>query len=150
MMGGANNLDRRGSHERALWCIAALLLYNGAACSGGGRNIKERSPAPVESAAIERGTITLRRTFSGTLEAPTRFVAAPKVPGRVERLHVNLSDTVKRGALIAELDNAEYVHGVTQAKADLAVAQANYEEAKASFDTTQREVERMNTLKKRV
>ena len=65
--------------------------------------------APVEVASIQRGPISLRRTFNGTLEAQAEFAVAPKVGGRVERLPVNLSDTVENGQIVAELDNDEYV-----------------------------------------
>jgi hypothetical protein len=49
------------------------------------RNQRERAtqPVPAEVAAIERGPMELRRTFTGTLEARVEFVAAPKVSGRV-------------------------------------------------------------------
>ncbi|NNG47675.1 MAG: biotin/lipoyl-binding protein, partial [Deltaproteobacteria bacterium] len=80
----------------------------------GGRGKGTRS-APVEVAPIQRGPIELKRTFSGTLEPRAEFVVAPKVSGRVERLAVNLADTVKRGQVVAELDNDEYVQAVAQA-----------------------------------
>lgn len=106
-------------------------------------------PAPVEVAAIERGPIELRRTFSGTLEAQAKFVVAPKVSGRVERMAVDLADTVRRGQIVAELDNDEYVQAVAQAKADLEVARANRSEARSSLEVANRDLERVGTLRKR-
>jgi len=82
-------------------------------------------PIPVEVSPVQQGAMELRRTFSGTLEAQGQFTVAPKVSGRIERLYVNLADTVQRGQLVAELDNAEYEQAVAQAEADLAVARAN-------------------------
>jgi RND family efflux transporter MFP subunit len=110
---------------------------------GGGR------AAPVEVVAIERGPITLFRTFNGTLEAESEFMVAPKVGGRIEHLAVNLADTVTRGQLVAELDNEEYIQAVAQAKADLAVTKANLAEAKSALEIANREYERVETLKKR-
>jgi RND family efflux transporter MFP subunit len=116
----------------------------------GSRGPTETSPAaPVEVARIQRGPIELRRTFSGTLEARAEFVAAPKVSGRVERLSVNLADTVKRGQVVAELDNDEYVQAVAQAKAGLAVAMANLAEAKSALEIANRELQRIVTLRGR-
>jgi RND family efflux transporter MFP subunit len=103
----------------------------------------------VEVAPIQRGPIELRRTFSGTLEPRAEFVVAPKVSGRVERLAVNLADTVKRGQVVAELDNDEYVQAVAQAKADLEVARANLSEAKSALEIATRELERVKTLRGR-
>jgi RND family efflux transporter MFP subunit len=105
--------------------------------------------APVEVAEIQRGPIVLRRTFSGTLEATAKFVVAPKVSGRVERLSVDLADTLERGQVVAQLDNDEYVQAVAQAKADLAVARANLAEAKSALKISTRDLERIETLRKR-
>jgi RND family efflux transporter MFP subunit len=105
--------------------------------------------APVEVAEIEQGPIELRRTYSGTLEALAKFVVAPKVSGRVERLSVDISDPVRRGEVVAELDNDEYVQAVAQARADLAVAKANRAEAESALKIADRDLERVGTLRKR-
>ncbi len=109
---------------------------------------KEAAPlaAPVQVAAVERGAITLRRTFSGTLESPGQFVAAPKISGRVERLHVDLADVVTRGQVVAELDDDEYVQAVAQAEAEVAVAKANLVEAENSLEIAGRELKRVQAL----
>ena len=106
-------------------------------------------PAPVEVAPIQRGPIALQRTFSGELEALAEFVVAPKVSGRVERVIVNIADTVERGQIVAELDNAEYVQAVAQAQADLLVARANLSEAKSALEIADRELKRTESLLER-
>ena len=106
-------------------------------------------PAPVEVAPIEREPIALRRTFSGELEALAEFVVAPKVSGRVERVLVNIADAVRRGQVVAELDNDEYVQAVAQARADLAVAQANRSAAESVLEIADREFQRTDSLRKR-
>jgi len=115
---------------------------------GGGRGQKDSAPrVPVEVGQIERGPIEWRRTFSGTLEARAEFVVAPKVSGRVWRLSVNLADTVRRGQVVAELDNDEYVQAVAQAKADVEVARANIAEANSALEIANRELQRVITLR---
>src|SRR5690606_20176279 len=114
----------------AVWSLAAT-----AACAQGeGAGGREARPAPVAVAPVEKGPIALRRTYSGTLESPAQFVVAPKVGGRVERLFVDLGDAVERGRVVAELDDAEFVHLVREAKAELAVARANQAEAKSALE----------------
>ena len=113
------------------------------------KNKKKIRQSPVEVVPIEHGPITLFRSFNGTLEPQAEFVVAPKIGGRVERLTVNLADTVKRGQVVAELDNGEYIQAVALAKADLAVAAANLEEAKTTLTIANRELERVKTLKTR-
>jgi RND family efflux transporter MFP subunit len=102
---------------------------------------------PVEAARIQRGPITLQRTFSGALEAKAQFVVAPKVSGRVEQLGVDLADTVKRGQIVAELDNDEYLQAVVQAEAELEVAKANLFEARSALVIATREFRRIEKLR---
>lgn len=116
---------------------------------GGGKERGNSKPAPVEVASIERGPIELRRTFSGTLEARAKFVVAPKVSGRVERMAADIADMVKRGQVVAELDNDEYVQAVAQARADLEVAKANRAEARSALEIANRDLERVGTLRER-
>ena len=104
---------------------------------------------PVEVAPIERGTIELRRTFSGTLEATARFVVAPKITGRIQQLTVDFADPVEQGQVVAVLDNDEYVQAVAQAEADMAVARANRTEAQSALEIATREGQRVETLRKR-
>jgi RND family efflux transporter MFP subunit len=109
-------------------------------------NRPNAAPVPVEVTDIEHGPIALQRIFSGELEAPAQFVVAPKVGGRVERMLVDIADTVQRGQVVAELDNAEYIQIVAQAQADLAVAQANISEAKSAVQIAEREYKRTESL----
>ena len=106
-------------------------------------------PVPVEVAQIQHGPIVLQRTFSGELEALAEFVVAPKVSGRVERVFVNIADTVKRGQVVAELDNDEYIQAVAQARADLEVAKANLSKARSDLEASNREFKRTESLLKR-
>jgi RND family efflux transporter MFP subunit len=116
---------------------------------GSRKSDKTLRTVPVEVAQIQRRPIVLKRTFSGELEALAEFVVAPKVSGRVERVIVNISDTVKRGQVVAEVDNDEYVQAVAQAEADLLVARANLSQAKSALEIVNREFKRTESLLKR-
>ncbi len=117
--------------------------------AGSSKSAKTLRPVPVETAQIKRGPIALQRIFSGELEALAEFVVAPKVSGRVERVIVNIADTVKRGQVVAELDNDEYVQAVAQAQADLEVARAKLSEAGSALEAAKREFKRTESLLKR-
>ena len=117
--------------------------------AGSSKSGKASRPVPVEVTQIQRGSIALQRTFSGELEALAEFVVAPKVSGRVERVLLNIADTVKRGQVVAELDNDEYVQAVAQAQADLLVARANLSGAKSALEIANREFKRTESLLKR-
>jgi RND family efflux transporter MFP subunit len=106
-------------------------------------------PVPVEVAPIEQGQIERLRSFSGTLQAHSEVVVAPKVSGRIEQLYVDLADTVTRNQVVARLDNDEYVQAVRRAQADLAVARANLAEAVSLLKIAERELHRIEKLRER-
>jgi RND family efflux transporter MFP subunit len=106
-----------------------------------------RAPVPVEVGPVVRGSIHLRRTFSGALEASAEFVLAPKVGGRLQRLEVDLGDPVERGQLVAQLDDEEFVQAVNQAQAELAVALAGQAEAKSALEIAESGLRRAETLR---
>jgi RND family efflux transporter MFP subunit len=128
------------------WQIIDKLLHREAHSNNDSAG--ERS-VPVEVAAIEQGAIELRRTFTGTLDARAEFVVAPKIGGLVEEINVDIADSVARGQVVARLDNAEYLSAVTQAEADLAVAQANLGEARSQLTIAERELRRLDKLRER-
>jgi len=117
--------------------------------AGSSKSSKSLRPVPVEVAQIQRGPIALERTFSGELEALAEFVVVPKVSGRVMRVFGNIADTVRRGQVVAELDNDEYVQAVAQAQADLVVAKAKLIEARSALEIANREFKRTESLVKR-
>lgn len=142
--------------------IIALVLMGGAASLGWAifNRLQEQNVppqrgggasrrAPVEVAQIEQGPMQLHRTFSGALESPAEFVVRPKISGRIVRLGVELADTVRRGQVVAWLDDDEYVQLVAQAEAELAVAEASLSEAESALVIANRELQRVSTLRQR-
>ncbi len=119
----------------------------GAGAVGAGPGGDPSKPAaPVEVGAAERGTITLRRTFSGTIEASSRVQIASRVPGHLERLAVDIGDRVQRDQVIAWIEDDELEQDVLQSEADLAVARASKVEAEASAEFARRALERLQAL----
>ncbi|ACY14898.1 efflux transporter, RND family, MFP subunit [Haliangium ochraceum DSM 14365] len=127
------------------WAVVARLGDSDDARARAGR----AGPAAVEVAPIEHGSIAWRRSFSGTLEARAQFVVAAHVSGRVGRLLVDLADPVERGQVVAELDDDERVEGVSQAAAELAVADARSGEAQEALTIAEREFDRMRGMGER-
>lgn len=111
-----------------------------------GSRDREERPVPVEVAMIKHGTLSLKRTFSGTIEPQAQFTVATKVSGRIRRLEVDVSDTVTRGQTVAYLEDAEFRQAVAEAAARLAVAEANRVEATSRLEIAQRELDRTLAL----
>ncbi len=127
--------------------LSACTDFGSGEDGGGAEPSASRGTVPVEIAAIERGPITARRTVSGSLEAAAEFVVAAKVGGRVTKLEVEIGDTVKRGAVVARLDDDEYGQAVLQAEASLAVARANHVEARSALEISKRALTRLEALR---
>ncbi len=146
--------------RRASWIIAAIAgatllgvagwwtttwTTEGVATAGGPDG--PSAPIPVEVAPIDHGDVDVFRRFSAELEPAASFVVSAKISGRVEAVHVELSDPVTRDALVVELDDAELEQDVKQARAELAVARAELSAARAKkrvADKTHSRVRRLH------
>lgn len=130
--------------------LVAWQIY--ARLSGSGKpNMMQRGrgPVAVEVQEVQKKTLKDIGRFTGTLYPKSQFIVAPKVAGRLEKLLVKIGDPVKKGQLIATLENDEYVQQVDQARAELDVARANFEESRSSLEIARRELDRARTLREK-
>ncbi len=111
------------------------------AVKNGGKGV-----VPVEVADVQQGPLSLRRTFSGTIEARAQFTVAPKINGRIRSVLVEVSDNVSRGQTVVQLEDAEFRQAVLEAEARLAVAEANRDESVSNLEIAQRELDRIKIL----
>lgn len=114
----------------------------GPAGPSGGRGV-----VAVEATPVTRGEIIERRSFTGTLEPAARFELASRVGGRLLELRADLGDVVRRGQLVARLDDAEYRLELARAEAVLAVSQAGLVEAESALAARARELEQVKQLR---
>ncbi|MFH1944690.1 MAG: efflux RND transporter periplasmic adaptor subunit [Acidobacteriota bacterium] len=124
------------------WQIIARIIQSSKTAGG------PRGPAPVavEIQSIERADIQNIGTFTGSLIPKSQFIISPKISGKLKKLFVNIGDRVKRGQIMAILDDEEYRQQLIQAEADLNVAQANLEETRSATEFAERELERVKQL----
>src|SRR5687767_11200474 len=73
---------------------------------GGGRG-GARPPMPVEFATVSRGALSDMVMVVGKLIGAQTVDVAPKVNGRLQAMHVKLGDTVRRGQVIAKVEDQE-------------------------------------------
>lgn len=76
-------------------------------------------------------------TYSGIVEQ-TEYDLSFKIGGRVEALYVDVGDRVKKGQLLGKLENKELRAKVEQAKAALALAEANVAKAMQAVEVTRK------------
>jgi HlyD family secretion protein len=81
-------------------------------------------------------------TANGYVVARIRAAVSAKIAGRLASLTVDGGSDVKRGQVIARLENADYAAAVAEAEANLASARAQVVEAVADRDQLEREARR--------
>ena len=125
-------------------------VYQKASASKKGFSRQRRNvPVAVEIARVEKSTIQNMGYFTGSLYPLSKFIVAPKISGRLEKILVHIGDTVRSGQLVAKLDDEEYRQQVSQAKAELEVAQANLQERKNILENAKREYDRTIALRQK-
>jgi len=76
-------------------------------------------------------------TASGYVVAQVKAAVASKGTGRLERLFVEEGDKVRKGDLIARLEDQDVIAALDRARADLGVARADSSDARRSADRQQ-------------
>ena len=74
------------------------------------------------------------RTFTGVAQAGMESELSFKVPGTVKNVAVHVGDNVRRGQLIADLDETDYRLRLQQAEAALSQARAQGRNASANYE----------------
>jgi HlyD family secretion protein len=97
--------------------IASLVVVSLAlACGGDG------TPPPA-TAKAERARIERVVVATGTIEPAKEIEVRPRIPGIVERIHVEPGDAVEQGQLLVEIDRELLASQEAEARAELAEAQ---------------------------
>lgn len=125
----------------ALLCLLGWRIYEKISASQEVSNQSRRGAAvAVEVAPVKKDTIRDVGFFTGTLLPRSYFVVAPKIAGRLKKLLVNIGDHVKRGQLIAVLDDEEYRQQVEQSQAALSASKVYLEKAKQALVIAERDL----------
>ena len=107
------------------------------------------APAAVVDVAVVRatvGTVESALEISGTLAARSRVGIKPKLPGRLERVLVDIGDRVSEGQVVATIDRGEVDAQLDATTAAVGVAQAALESAEAALANAVIEHDRAKTL----
>ncbi|PKN75437.1 MAG: efflux transporter periplasmic adaptor subunit [Candidatus Cloacimonetes bacterium HGW-Cloacimonetes-2] len=124
--------------------VLALIVWRFITGKKGDETRGGRGPqaVAVELAPVEIRDLDEVSNYSGNLRAYSSFVLAPKVSGQLTRLHVNIGDRIRKGQLIAELEDVLIRHEHEKAL-------ANLNQATSAFGEAQREVENTRQLLER-
>jgi HlyD family secretion protein len=85
----------------------------------------EQNSVPVEVALVESGDISLVFSYSGSLEPKDELNIVPGAAGRIAEVLVEVGDTVKKGDVLAVIEDDTYQTQVKQAEAAVEAAKIN-------------------------
>ena len=95
---------------------------------------KTKQTVSIETAKVERGTISNTVTATGTLEAVKTVDVGTQVSGVIEKLFVDYNSQVKKGQLLAQLDETPLMAQLDQSKASVDQAEAQVKYQKATYE----------------
>ncbi len=129
-----------------VYLIARPAPERAAASAGTAAGPRGPAAVAVDIARVTRATLRDAIQFTGSLDSPSRVEVAAKVPGRLERVLVQVGEAVRRGQVLAEMEDEEYRQALEQSRAEEAVARANVEAADIGVQAAERELERVRSL----
>src|SRR5688572_19210856 len=104
--------------------VTALL-----ACKGGGKNDEQ-----YKTEKVDRGTVTMTVTATGTLSAVTTVQVGSQVSGVIARLYADFNSQVKKGQMLAELDPTPFTQQMEQRRADVTRSQVFVDDARLKYN----------------
>ena len=100
----------------------------------------------VASDVVSRGAIVRTVSATGTLEAVTTVQVGSQVSGAVEALFADFNSLVKKGQVLARLDQSLYRSAIEQAQANLVRAEADLERSRVTLDDAESKLARAREL----
>ena len=113
-----------------LWLVAAIVL--GVAAWLLLRPDDTASAPRYVTEPAERGTLVVRVSATGNLQPTNQVQVGSELSGIVDRVYVDVNDTVKRGQVLARLDTSRLQDAVTKSRATLAATEAQVLQAQAT------------------
>lgn len=92
---------------------------------------QQRTQRRGRTVSVERSNLSITVTANGLVQAESSINVSPKTSGRLSRLLVKEGDRVREGQILAYMDDSNLVGQLTQAKGQVAAAQANLDRLEA-------------------
>ena len=142
---------RRALRRNLLLGLVAVAMLGGGVLvlgRGGAAPVQVVVATPISGAGQPGGaTASASVTANGYVVARTRASVAAKLAGRIADLRVSEGSYVRRGEVIARLENDDYQAQLAQAQAALTSARADLAEARAGRDVAASEAERLRAMR---
>jgi RND family efflux transporter MFP subunit len=100
----------------------------------GGPAAKRVKAMNVEISPVEKGLFQHFIQVQGIVESDNNIMVAPQSSGLVEKIYVNVGDTVNRGQLLAELDGSILESSIAEVENGLRLAETIFERQQRLWD----------------
>lgn len=101
---------------------------------------------PIKIEALASDTISKIVSFSTNLTAYEEVYLAPASPGKIEKIYVKIGDRVKKGDILAKMDETQ----LNNSKLQLAQLETDYERMKALRETNSISAQQFEQIKTQV
>jgi RND family efflux transporter MFP subunit len=118
----------------------------GGGFGGPGGGGMPRVPMTVELGTAKRGTVAAHLTVVGNLIGQQTVAIAPRTGGRLLSVNVQLGDRVRRGQVLAKVEDREIVEQVRAAEASQEVAKATIRQREADLNVAKLNFDRSKNL----
>jgi RND family efflux transporter MFP subunit len=143
---------RRQLRRNLVLGLAALVILLGAWLALGRERavpVQVAVATPLAGGGEASGTAAASVTANGYVVARTRASVSAKLAGRIAELRVSEGSNLRKGEVIALLENEDYQAQTAQAEAALTTARADLLEARAARDVASREADRLRAMRAR-
>jgi HlyD family secretion protein len=96
--------------------------------------LKKEKGIEVDVEKVQTGTITQKVTGSGQIRPEVQVKVSSTVAGKILKLHAEEGDTVKKGRLLVELDQEQYIAALERAESNLLSMLASQKKMKNDMD----------------
>ena len=118
------------NNRRILTVLTLAILITGCEKDSDSDSTNHADTAiPVHTVIVTEEKVTPVLEYSGTVEPWVEAALGSEIPGRIERLHCDIGDTVKAGFLIAEMGSETLI------------------QVRANFDATEKDWNRIKSLR---
>ncbi|MGH9754154.1 MAG: efflux RND transporter periplasmic adaptor subunit [Blastocatellia bacterium] len=100
----------------------------------------------VQTDVISAGQISEKISLTGSLRAKEQVDVSPKIAGRLVSILVDTGHPVRKGAMIAQIEDDEIRQQVERSKAAIAVVEATIAQREAELGNAKAELERKKQL----
>jgi RND family efflux transporter MFP subunit len=118
---------------KGVWLVIAVLAAAGG-CGNEQPAAPPARPAALETAKVEMRDVELTYTAEAVVEAVRQSTVAAQIAGRIVELRFDVGDYVKKGEVIARIDERAASQAVAASEAQVRQAEAALRNARAEFE----------------